>query len=258
MTAFAPSHARSARMPLVARRGRRARAVTVALVAALSLTACQTTGSGSGGPTPASSQTAAPDSPQAQLAERNARYNQILAEGCVVGAGLGAVMGLVLGGDAESAAIGAGVGAGAGCLAGYGLAEQNLTRSEKEEVLTDRIEVANESVAAYEKELSLTNQIVTKEKAEIKRLRSRIARGQASSADTTRQIAQTNESISIIEESLNNNRDRLANMVKDRQAMGKAGVSTAEMRQKETRMRELLQRQEAALRDLINERDALV
>jgi len=199
-----------------------------------------------------------PGSPQAQLAARNDRYNSILAQGCVVGTVVGGILGLVIGGDAQSAGIGAGLGAGVGCAGGYALAEQNMSRAEEEEVLNNRIEAANKAVADYEQEMRLTNQIVSKETTEIKRLRSQIARGQASRAETSRRLTQTNESIDIIQENLENNRDRLAKMSADRQDMAKAGMSTRDISQKEARMRALLRQQEAALNKLIKERDALV
>ena len=228
--------------------GRRLRLLAAALILPLAVAGCVQ---------PMTVSTAPPGSPQAQLASRNAQYNSIVAQGCIGGAVLGGLAGYLIGGNATSAMLGAGAGTAAGCAAGYGIAEQNLSRQEMEDSLNNRIQVAENDVRTYSEDVRLTQRIVRDEKARIATLRTEIASNQASRAQITGKIAQVDNSIAVIQDNLNSRRSTIAELQADIAALQGAGVATAELREKEQRLRELQREQEAALESLIKERRSL-
>jgi hypothetical protein len=224
--------------------------VAFAMGAMLFLSACVTDG-GASTPT-ASSPT--PNTPAAQLAERNSQFNRITAQGCGAGVVLGALAGLLIGGDAKSAALGAGAGGAIGCAAGAGIASQNESRQAKEQSLDNRVQAANQAVTEYQSEVNLTQRIVDDEKQKIAKLKSDLAQKKASKSQMSRQLAQVDENIKIIKESLANNPKRIAAVEKDVADAKKVGLPTAELEEKERRLRVLQREQQAALDSLIKER----
>lgn len=226
-----------------ARRLRKAGAL--ALAGLFLLSSCVTTGGGSS--------SAPPGSPQAQLAQRNAQYNSLIAQGCAGGLIAGALLGALLDGG-RGAAIGAGAGGLLGCGAGYGLAEQNLSRAETEQVLDDRIQAADTAISDYRQEVQLTNQIVSQERQKIDALKRQLAARQISRDQAERQLAQVDENIQTIRQSLEHGEERVEDLQSEIAELEKAGISTAELRQREQRLRELQSQQRAALNQLVSER----
>ena len=228
---------------------RRGGLACLALMAALFVSACETTG----GP---NATNAPPNSPQAQLAARQQQYNMVTAQGCVAGAVMGTIIGAIFGGG-RGAAIGAGAGTVAGCGAGLAIAGRNLDRQEQQDVLNNRIALAEQSIQSQQEGLRLSRQIVEQEKAQIQRLRAQTASGQRSRAQMTSELAQIDNSITVIRGDINKGQQAVAAMNKDIADMESAGIATEDMRERQDRLRGLLKEQETVLETLIAERGSL-
>ena len=141
----------------------RLRAVACAAAAGLLLSGC----AGGAGANDASLSPA-----QNQLRQSNARFNQTVGEGAVVGALLGGAAGLAFGGRnrAQATLIGATAGGALGAGAGYAVASNNLSRSSTEAQFNDAIQQASAEAHFYRDSANSSAQIADEASADAARL----------------------------------------------------------------------------------------
>ena len=210
-----------------------------AMVLALGLAACSTTGSGFGADesnlTPA----------QRELRQEAERFNQTVLEGALTGALIGGIAGALLSEDdpLAGAAIGAGAGAAVGAGAGYFVASQNEEYANEEQRLEAQVAAAQEDVARYERIVLSTERVVNEYRQRIARLDSQYAAGQVTAAEYRNQVVGVQTDLDAIQALIDEN----GNIVEAYEA------EIASLRQQGRSSTELA----AARTEMIQEREAL-
>ena len=210
-----------------------------AMVLALGLAACSTTGSGFGADesnlTPA----------QRELRQEAERFNQTVLEGALTGALIGGIAGALLSEDdpLAGAAIGAGAGAAVGAGAGFFVASQNEEYANEEQRLEAQVAAAQEDVARYERIVLSTERVVNEYRQRIARLDSQYADGQVTAAEYRNQVAGVQTDLDAIQALIDEN----GNIVEAYEA------EIASLRQQGRSSTELA----AARTEMIQEREAL-
>ncbi len=203
--------------------------IVLALVAAIGLSACQTTSRGAAGDaslTPA----------QRQLRSETARFNQTVGEGALIGAVAGGLLGALAGGDnpLAGAAIGAAAGAAVGAGAGYFVASQNESYATEEARLEAEIAAAQNEVASYQRIVSAAQAVVDGHKQRIAQLNAQYRQGQVSASQYRAQAATMETDLVEIRAAISNNTQTVqaleTRIAEQRRAGGAGAVQLAQAR----------------------------
>lgn len=231
-----------------ARQGRSWKAAAIALVAALGLAACQTTGGGSSGGTGYSH--LSPE--QRQLRQQADRFNQTVTEGAVIGAIGGALLGALINRDnpGRGMLIGGVAGAGVGAGAGYAVASQQQQYASQEQRLNSLIQASEQEIQANRQAIAATEQVVRSQRANIAQLRQAHANGQIDANRYRSELARVQEDREAIARLVEGNSRSIAQMNQDIQSLRNNRQNTRELEQRKAQLerdRDALQRQLALL-----------
>lgn len=208
------------------------RRVTVALlIPALLVSGCATTR-----PT---SPTATQD--QKRLEQLSDAYNETLAEGCLVGAGLGAGIGAAANSRdrALGALIGAGIGTIVGCAAGSYMGNLQNTYATEEDRLDAVVADLQRDNQALSNMIPVARNVVADNRVRIDELNAAVAKGRLSRAQAAEQLDDLDATRDQLQSTLNNARKRLGDQ---RQAVAqnssnadpqRVAAANAEIRRKE-------------------------
>lgn len=220
----------------------------IATAFAFALAGCQTTK----GTTQASAGT-----PTAELEERNSRFNETVATGAVVGAVIGGALGYAVGGDAKSAAIGAGAGGVGGGLLGREIALNNMDEAERQDTLRQRIQAADQAVEEYRGDVRKTREVVQRQNTRIDRLRQEVSSGAISRERYEEELGKVNNSITVIEKSIENNEERISGLSTDIQRFEESGVDASPLKRRKRDLENLRSEQQDLIEDLRQQRRSL-
>lgn len=203
-----------------------------AMVVALGLAACSTTGGGFGADdsnlTPA----------QRELRQEAERFNQTVLEGALTGAVIGGIAGALLADDdpLAGAAIGAGAGAAVGAGAGYFVASQNEQYANEEQRLDAQIAAAQEDVARYERIVLSTERVVNEYRQRIARLDSQYTAGQVTAAEYRNQVAGVQTDLDAIQSLIDENSNIVEAYETEIASLRQQGRSSSELAAARTEM----------------------
>ncbi len=175
------------------------KSLTAVVAASFLLAACATTSTTHPDGTPLTPA-------EQRLRERNASYNQTIAEGALIGCALGALLGAFVvsdgGNRGSSAAIGCGAGAAIGAGAGVAVAESKEGYAQKEDqknALIADAKKTNESLAA---DIADARTVIANDRARIDKIDKELASGAITKQQAMAQMQRVDENIQVMTASL--------------------------------------------------------
>jgi uncharacterized membrane protein len=146
---------------------------------------------------------------QRELREQNARFNETIATGAVVGAITLGLLGALLAGPRDrgtGAAIGATAGAMMGAAAGHYLATRNERYASREQAAIARAQAAEREAAEFAKTARAAEQVAAENSARLRQLEAELRTGQATADKLAAQRRAAEQDLALMEGAIGNAR----------------------------------------------------
>lgn len=203
-----------------------ARGVVWAVVAAMTLTACQTARHGGYGNLSSDQ--------EALRSQADENFNETVGTGAAIGALLGGVLGALADSNnrGRGAMIGAAAGAAVGAGSGYYIASQNERYATREQALNARIRAADQEVARYQNAVGTTQRVVAQQRQRLRQLDAQYRAGRIGAEQYRGALADAKEDANAIRTLIGQNQQTSQAMEQDIVALRRQGEDTRALEQR--------------------------